>query len=110
MSYTSNLTVEQYQKIALLLPVVKTTRPRKYSYHEIMNGILYVLVTWCQWRNLPKDLPPWETCYHYYYVWKNEWVFDKIFSELHKELRKKNVKGITTKSGYYWLTSSQEYR
>jgi len=45
MRYTSDLTKEQYALIEHMFPKVKTTRPRKWSYHEIMNAILYVLVS-----------------------------------------------------------------
>lgn len=89
MEYTSNLTKVQYDILEPLLPVVKTTKPRKYTYHQILNAIMYTLVSWCQRRNIPKDLVPRETAYHYYYIWKNDWVFDKLLVELHKQLRKK---------------------
>ena len=66
MRYTSDLTDEQFEKIEPYLPKVKTIKPRKWSYHEIFNGILYVDVTGCQRRNLPTDLPPRKTVYHYF--------------------------------------------
>ncbi len=85
--YTSDLSDAQYKEIEPYLPKVKTTRPRTWTYHEILNGIMYTLVSGCQWRNLPKDLPPWKTVYHYFSVRKKKWVFDKILKELHKKVR-----------------------
>lgn len=57
--YTSDLTDEQWKLIwHHFEPLPKTGRPRDYSYREILNGVFYVIRTGCQWRNLPKDLPP----------------------------------------------------
>lgn len=92
MRYTSDLTDKQFVKIEPYLPKVRVTKPRKWSRHEIMNGIMYVVVTWCQRRNLPKDLPPWKTVYHYFSKRKKEWVLDKIMAWLHSKVRKKEGK------------------
>jgi len=45
MKYTSNLSQLEFEKIQTLLPMVKVTKPRKWSYHEIRNGIMYILVS-----------------------------------------------------------------
>jgi transposase len=34
-----------------------------------LNAILYVLSTGCQWKALPKDLPPKSTAHHYFMLW-----------------------------------------
>jgi transposase len=39
---------------------------------EVMNGVLYVLETGCQWRALPKDLPPKRTVHDYFVLWEAE--------------------------------------
>jgi putative transposase len=74
MSYPSDLSNEQFFEIEKHLPTKAKTKPRKWSYHEIFNGIMYVLVSGCQWRMLPIDLPPWSIVYHYFNVWKKQGV------------------------------------
>ena len=41
-------------------------RPRSVNLHDIVDAILYVNRTACQWRALPKDYPPWSTAYDYF--------------------------------------------
>ncbi len=43
-----------------------------------MNAILYVLATGCQWRALPKDLPPRSTVYAYFWEWRRYGVLDRV--------------------------------
>jgi transposase len=81
MGYTSNLTTGQYQEILPFLPEKKLTRPRKWTNHQILNGIMYVLVTGCQWRNLPIDLPPWKTVYSYFRLWSQTGIIDQILKK-----------------------------
>ena len=85
MNYTSNLTIEQYKEIEPYLPSKKTTRPRKWSNHQIINGIMYILVTGAQWRNMPNDLPSWKTVYTYFSIWSKTGIIDQI-------LKKYNIK------------------
>ena len=106
MRYTSDLTDEQFERIAIYLPKVKTTKPRKWSRHEIVNGIMYVVVTWCQRRNLPKDLPSWKTVYHYFNKWKKEGVFDCMMEWLHKDVRRKEGKKSNSNSMIDGFTGS----
>ena len=37
---------------------------------EVVNGLMYVLSTGCQWRAIPKDLPPRSTVYDYFDLWE----------------------------------------
>lgn len=84
--YTSDLTDEQWKKIEHLFERrSKTGRPRDYSYREILNGVFYLIRTGCQWRNLPKDLPPWSIVYTYY----RNWILTGFWKKLHDSLRQK---------------------
>jgi putative transposase len=85
-SYTSDLTPRQFEEIKPYLPVKKRTRPRKWSYHQIINAILYVLVTGCQWRNLPHDMPPWKTVYRYFKEWKDDGIFEEVLKKINKKI------------------------
>ena len=62
MSYTSDLSVPQFELLEQLLATSKT-RGYKVSRHLIVNAILYQLKNGCQWRDLPSDFPNWRTVY-----------------------------------------------
>jgi putative transposase len=61
---------------ALLKPLMPEPagigRPRTTDLRAVMNAILYVLVTGCQWRALPKDFPPRSTVQGYFYRWRDD--------------------------------------
>jgi transposase len=101
MSYTSNLTTEQFNEIQYLLPIKKKTRPRKWSDHEVINGIMYLLVTGCQWRNLPTDMPPWKTVYRYFREWKQAGIVDHILKKYGTKVSPLAGKKSGSNTGYY---------
>ena len=72
MKYPSDITREQYNKIASILEGArKKTKPRKHDLYDIFNGLLYVIRTGCQWRALPKDYPKWRSVHEYFRIWSN---------------------------------------
>jgi putative transposase len=90
-TYPSDLTDAQWGLIAHLVPAAKHHPNLQKPVHErrqIVNGILYLLRTGCQWRHIPHDLPPWQIIYHYFYVWNPAGVVNRIVRELHLKLRK----------------------
>ena len=59
LRYPSDLTDDEWRLIEPLIPPAKRGgRKREVDVREVMNGVMYVLSTGCQWRALPKDLPP----------------------------------------------------
>ncbi|MFI1370062.1 IS5 family transposase [Streptomyces griseochromogenes] len=62
-------------------------RPPEHDLREIMNAILYVDRTGVQWRYLPHDFPPWETCYGYFAKWQKDRVFAQLTGVLRRLLR-----------------------
>ena len=83
LRYPSDLTDAEWQLIAPLIPPAKRGgRRREVDLREVMNGILYVLSTGCQWRAVPKDLPPKSTVHGYFTLW--EW--DGTLARMHHEL------------------------
>jgi transposase len=55
----SDLTDAEWAHVAPLIPPAKAGgNKRTVDIREVMNGVMYVLSTGCQWRALPKDLPP----------------------------------------------------
>ena len=75
-TYPTDLQYSEWLRIAQFFPTPKRGRPRKWQLWQIINAIFYVLRTGCQWRMLPKDLPPWQTVYGYFWRWtkSGRWV------------------------------------
>jgi putative transposase len=84
-SYPTNVSNSQWQVISKFLDV---KRNRKYNLEEIVNGILYLVKTGCQWRMLPGDFPKWQIVYYYFSVWKKDGVFEQIHESLVEGIRK----------------------
>src|SRR5689334_14397804 len=66
----SDLTDDEWALVGPLIPPAKRGgRQREVDVREVLDGILYVLATGCQWRALPKDLPPRSTVHGYLTLW-----------------------------------------
>lgn len=88
--YPSDLTDAQWNRIEPLIPRPRTKRrgrPRKASYREILNAVLYLVRTGCAWRLLPHDFPHWKTVYTYFRLWRIAGVWEKIHDRLRDETR-----------------------
>ena len=89
-NYPSDLTNEQFGYLEPLLPPAKPGgRPRSVNLHDIVNAILYVNRTGCQWRALPKDYPPWSTAYDYFRKWRHAGLWDQINDRLRDQVRRR---------------------
>ena len=83
LRYPSDLTDPEWALIGPLIPPAKRGgRKREVDIREVLNGILYVLGTGCQWRALPKDLPPKSTVHNYLMLWEWDGTLDRIHHEL----------------------------
>ena len=58
----------------LLPPARRLGRPRRTDLREVLNAILYVLATGCQWRAPPTDFPPRSTVQGYFYNWRDNGI------------------------------------
>src|SRR2546423_15655382 len=68
--YPSDLTDAEWALIApMIAPARRGGRPRDVNVREVLNAILYVLSTGCQWQALSKDLPPQSTATPYFLLW-----------------------------------------
>jgi len=86
--YPSDLTDVQWQVIEPLLPgPYKVGARRRIDRREIMNGILYVSRTGCQWRAMPHDLPNWNTVYGVFRHWRQQDVWQKVHDQLRSQVR-----------------------
>jgi putative transposase len=88
-NYSTNLSNSQWQFISKFVDI---RRNRKYELREILNAILYVVKTGCQWRMLPSDFPNWKIVYYYFSVWKRGAVIEQIHEELVEKTRRANGK------------------
>ena len=86
--YPSDLSDAQWAHLAPLLPpALAGGRPRTVCLRAIVNAILYLLRTGCQWRYLPLDFPAWQTVYDYFWKWRQTGVWEAIHTRLREQLR-----------------------
>ncbi|MCC6189594.1 MAG: transposase [Anaerolineales bacterium] len=64
-TYPTDLKYSEWRQIEQHFPAHQRGRPRKWQMWLIVNAILYVTRTDCQWRMLPTEYPPWQTVYGY---------------------------------------------
>ena len=90
-SYPSDLTESQFNQANRLIPNAKSGknggRPRIKDMREILNAILYVSRTGCQWRYIPHDFPAWQTVYGYFRAWSKDGTWKKIHDVLRGQVR-----------------------
>jgi len=86
-TYPSDVTDEQWALIEPRLPVRPGGRPRKADLRAVLDAILYVLRTGCQWRYLPKDFPPKSTVWYYFDQWRRDGTIDAIHDALRTKVR-----------------------
>ena len=85
-NYPSDLSDSQWQVIKQYL---NTNRKRKHDLRQIVNAILYLVKTGCQWRMLPHDFPKWQLVYYYFTKWKEDETIAFIGEALVEKLRVK---------------------
>ena len=79
LRYPSDLTDEEWGHIEPLIPPAKHGgRKREVNVREVVNGIMYVLSTGCQWRYVPRDLPPRSTLFRYFDLWNYDGTLRRI--------------------------------
>ena len=67
LRYPSDLTDDEWAHVEPFIPPAKPGGgKRRTDMREVMNGVMYILSTGCQWRYLPKDFPPRSTVYNYF--------------------------------------------
>ncbi len=81
--YASDVTDAEWALIEPHMPAAKPLgRPRDTELRDVVDAILYIARTGCQWRMLPKDFPPFTTVQGYFYDWRDNGLFEKINFEL----------------------------
>ena len=84
--YETDLTDEQWEVIK---PLFVNMRKRKWEKRELVNAVLYLVKTGCQWRNLPHDFPPVFTVHSFYRRARLNGLWDRILAHLVKLTRQK---------------------
>ena len=87
-AYPTDLTNEQW---AILKPHLTKPHergaPRRVNLREVVNALVYLSRTGCQWRMLPHDLPPWKVVYYYFSHWRDDGTLERVNRELRIEIR-----------------------
>ena len=90
LRYPSDLTDDEWAYVEPLIPPAKTGGgKRRTGMRAVMNGVMYILSTGCQWRYLPKDFPPRSTVHDYFTWWNCDGTLDRIHHRLYVECREK---------------------
>jgi putative transposase len=88
--YPTDLTDRQWHCISPLVPPPKPGgRPRTLDMRAVLNAILYIVVSGCQWRMLPKEYPNWQSVYSYYAAWRDDGTWQRIHDTLRADVRRR---------------------
>jgi transposase len=84
LRYPSDLTDEEWALLKLEIPPARRGgNKRTVDVREVVNELMYVLSTGCQWRAIPKDLPPRSTVNYYFCRWQYDGTLDRLHHALY---------------------------
>lgn len=87
-AYASDLTDAQWEILEPLVPACKHGgRHREVNVREVINSILYLVRTGCQWGMLPHDLLPKSTAYQYFAAWRDDGTWQRMMDALRAQIR-----------------------
>ncbi len=93
--YRSDLTDEQWELLEVAIPTEKSGkqggRRRGVSMREVINAMLYINRTGCQWDMLPHDLPAKSTVYEYFAAWRDDGTWQDILDLLRGAYRQQHA-------------------
>jgi transposase len=96
LRYPSDLTDDEWARVAPLIgPAKRGGNRRHVDVRDVMNGLMYVLSTGCQWRAIPKDLPPRSTLFDYLDLWSWDGTLDRIHHALYVECRAQDERQVS---------------
>jgi putative transposase len=104
MCYQTNLTDARWQIIA---EFIEDGRKRQSSLRSVVDAILYLVKTGCQWRYLPVDFPKWQLVYYYFRKFETTGVIEIIHDSLREQVRVKKGKEVSPSLG---LVDSQSVK
>jgi transposase len=90
LRYASDMTDAEWGLIERLLPRAhRRGRPRRTNLRSVVEAVLYILSTGCQWRALPQEFPPYSTVQGYFYAWRDTGRWQRIVNVLVWRARKR---------------------
>ena len=96
----SDVTDQEWSLIAPFMPPPRRLgRPRRTLLREVVNALLYIASTGCQWRMLPKDFPPFTTVQNYFYAWRDMGVLRAINNTLVMAAREREGREASPSAG-----------
>ena len=99
LRYPSDLTNDEWAVIAPLIPPAKKGgNKRTVDVREVVNGVMYILSTGCQWGALPKDLPPRSTVNDYLRRWDDDRTLDRMHHALYIKCREQAERAASPKA------------
>ena len=100
LHYGSDVTDQEWAQIEALLPLPKKLgRPRTTPMRQVVNAMLYLLTTGCQWRLLPKEFPPFSTVQRFFYRWREAGLWQTINHALVMRVREASGREASPSAG-----------
>ena len=88
LRYPSDLTDAEWAHVGPVIPPARRGGNRRHiDEREVVNGLMYILSTGCQWRAIPKDLPARSTLYDYFDLWSYDGTLDRLHEALYVKCR-----------------------
>ncbi|GAC1357437.1 MAG: IS5-like element ISMac15 family transposase [Ktedonobacteraceae bacterium] len=88
--YPTDLTDRQWDGIKERIPPAKPGgHPRTLDMRAVINAILYLTVTGCQWRMVPREYPAWQSVYTYFRTFRDDGTWQRIHDTLRAQLRQR---------------------
>jgi transposase len=88
LRYPSDLTDAEWSEIKdLISPARPGGNRRTVDIRAVTDGLMFILSTGCQWRAIPKDLPPWQTIYDYMDRWSHDGTLERMHHALYIKCR-----------------------
>jgi len=100
LRYPSDLTGDEWTLVAPLIPPAKRGgNKRTVDMREVVNGLVYILSTGCQWAALPKDLPARSTVHDYFDRWEWDGTLERIHHALYVQCREQAGRDASATAG-----------
>jgi len=93
--YPSDQSDKQWRIIRRLVPKWGGRGRKPICRRWVIDAILYVARTGCQWRQMPHDFPHWKTVYNIFWNWRNDGTWEWIHNKLREKVRKMSGKKST---------------
>jgi putative transposase len=100
LRYASDMTDAEWLLLSFFLGSPRHLgRPRQVDLRAVVNAILYILATGCQWRALPKDFPARSTVQYYFYLWRDQRIWWRINRVLVRRAREALGRNLVPSAG-----------